>query len=133
VFPFPKKFVNSRGPCWTRTRNPSQLCLRVLGRFLPQDFAKFFPATVTSPLVAGDANGRRLNRAREWSVEPAAVLDSRIPYHASRIPHSPSRIPPETVPLEQAADDYARMMRGKARFRMVLIAKGGVANGAPRR
>jgi propanol-preferring alcohol dehydrogenase len=27
----------------------------------------------------------------------------------------------ETVPLEQAADAYARMMQGKARFRMVLI------------
>jgi alcohol dehydrogenase, propanol-preferring len=26
----------------------------------------------------------------------------------------------ETVPLEQAADAYARMMKGKARFRMVL-------------
>ena len=26
----------------------------------------------------------------------------------------------ETLPLEQAADAYARMMRGKARFRMVL-------------
>lgn len=26
----------------------------------------------------------------------------------------------ETVPLEQAADAYARMMRGEARFRMVL-------------
>jgi hypothetical protein len=25
----------------------------------------------------------------------------------------------ETVPLEQAADAYARMMQGKARFRMV--------------
>jgi alcohol dehydrogenase, propanol-preferring len=27
----------------------------------------------------------------------------------------------ETVPLEQAADAYARMMQGKARFRMVLV------------
>jgi alcohol dehydrogenase, propanol-preferring len=27
----------------------------------------------------------------------------------------------ETVPLEQAADGYARMMQGKARFRMVLV------------
>jgi len=26
----------------------------------------------------------------------------------------------ETAPLEQAADAYARMMQGKARFRMVL-------------
>ena len=26
----------------------------------------------------------------------------------------------ETAPLEQAADVYARMMQGKARFRMVL-------------
>jgi D-arabinose 1-dehydrogenase-like Zn-dependent alcohol dehydrogenase len=32
-------------------------------------------------------------------------------------------IPPmiETVPLEQAADAYARMIQGKARFRMVLV------------
>jgi alcohol dehydrogenase, propanol-preferring len=37
----------------------------------------------------------------------------------------------ETVPLEQAADAYARMMQGKARFRMVLVAKDGVAPGAP--
>jgi propanol-preferring alcohol dehydrogenase len=27
----------------------------------------------------------------------------------------------ETLPLEQAADAYARMMQGKARFRMVLV------------
>ena len=27
----------------------------------------------------------------------------------------------ETLPLEQAADGYARMMQGKARFRMVLV------------
>ncbi len=33
----------------------------------------------------------------------------------------------ETVPLEQAADAYARMMQGKARFRMVLVTKDGVA------
>jgi propanol-preferring alcohol dehydrogenase len=29
----------------------------------------------------------------------------------------------ETVPLEQAADGYARMMQGQARFRMVLVTK----------
>src|SRR5713226_4288740 len=33
----------------------------------------------------------------------------------------------ETVPLEQAAGAYARMMEGKARFRMVLVTKDGVA------
>jgi D-arabinose 1-dehydrogenase-like Zn-dependent alcohol dehydrogenase len=33
----------------------------------------------------------------------------------------------ETVPLEQAAEAYARMMEGKARFRMVLVTKDGVA------
>jgi D-arabinose 1-dehydrogenase-like Zn-dependent alcohol dehydrogenase len=33
----------------------------------------------------------------------------------------------ETVPLEQAADAYARMMQGKARFRMVLVTNDGVA------
>jgi alcohol dehydrogenase, propanol-preferring len=33
----------------------------------------------------------------------------------------------ETVPLEQAANAYARMMQSKARFRMVLVAKNGVA------
>jgi D-arabinose 1-dehydrogenase-like Zn-dependent alcohol dehydrogenase len=37
----------------------------------------------------------------------------------------------ETVPLEQAAEGYARMMQGKARFRMVLVAKEGVAPRAP--
>jgi hypothetical protein len=33
----------------------------------------------------------------------------------------------ETLPLEQAADAYACMMQGKARFRMVLVTKDGVA------
>src|ERR1700676_94348 len=38
-------------------------------------------------------------------------------------------IPPmiETFPLEKAADAYARMMEGKARFRVVLVTKSGVA------
>jgi D-arabinose 1-dehydrogenase-like Zn-dependent alcohol dehydrogenase len=36
----------------------------------------------------------------------------------------------ETVPLEQAADAYARMMQGKARFRMVLVTKDGVPQSA---
>jgi D-arabinose 1-dehydrogenase-like Zn-dependent alcohol dehydrogenase len=36
----------------------------------------------------------------------------------------------ETVPLEQAADAYARMVQGKARFRMVLVTKAGVSNAA---
>jgi D-arabinose 1-dehydrogenase-like Zn-dependent alcohol dehydrogenase len=29
----------------------------------------------------------------------------------------------ETFPLEQAADAYARMIQGKARFRVVLVIK----------
>jgi alcohol dehydrogenase, propanol-preferring len=33
----------------------------------------------------------------------------------------------ETVPLEQAADAYDRMMQGKARFRIVLVTKDGFA------
>ena len=33
----------------------------------------------------------------------------------------------ETVPLDEAADGYARMMQGKARFRMVLVTKHGIA------
>src|SRR6516165_6739343 len=33
----------------------------------------------------------------------------------------------ETVPLEQAADAYARMMTGQARFRMVLVTSDGMA------
>jgi Aldehyde dehydrogenase family len=37
----------------------------------------------------------------------------------------------ETVPLEHAADAYARMMEGKARFRMALATKNGVAQTAP--
>ena len=36
----------------------------------------------------------------------------------------------ETVPLEQAPDAYARMMAGKARFRMVLVTKNGAAASA---
>src|SRR2546428_7027825 len=36
----------------------------------------------------------------------------------------------ETVLLEQAGNAYARMMQGKARFRMVLVTKEGVARGA---
>jgi propanol-preferring alcohol dehydrogenase len=37
----------------------------------------------------------------------------------------------ETFPLEQAADAYARMMQGRARFRTVLVTKAGVAQSAP--
>ena len=37
----------------------------------------------------------------------------------------------ETAPLEQAADAYARLMQGKARFRMVLVTKNGAPHGAP--
>ena len=33
----------------------------------------------------------------------------------------------ETAALEQAAEAYARMMEGKARFRMVLVTKAGAA------
>ncbi len=33
----------------------------------------------------------------------------------------------ETFPLEQAAAAYAKMMAGKARFRMVLVTKNGAA------
>jgi propanol-preferring alcohol dehydrogenase len=36
----------------------------------------------------------------------------------------------ETLPLEQAAEAYARMIEGKARFRMVLVAKQGAARSA---
>jgi propanol-preferring alcohol dehydrogenase len=36
----------------------------------------------------------------------------------------------ETAPLEQAADAYARMMQGKARFRVVLVTKDGIAQSA---
>ena len=36
----------------------------------------------------------------------------------------------ETVPLERAADAYARMIEGKARFRMVLVTKNGMAQTA---
>ena len=36
----------------------------------------------------------------------------------------------ETLPLEQAADAYARLMQGKARFRMVLFTKDGVVQQA---
>ena len=35
----------------------------------------------------------------------------------------------ETVPLEEAASAYAKMMAGKGRFRMVLVTKNG--NGQP--
>jgi alcohol dehydrogenase, propanol-preferring len=37
----------------------------------------------------------------------------------------------ETLPIEQAEDAYGRMMQGKARFRMVLVTKDGVAQSAP--
>jgi propanol-preferring alcohol dehydrogenase len=36
----------------------------------------------------------------------------------------------ETVPLEQAAGAYAKMMAGKARFRMVLVTENGAAPSA---
>ena len=32
----------------------------------------------------------------------------------------------ETVPLDQAAAAYAKMMAGKARFRIVLVTNNGV-------
>jgi alcohol dehydrogenase, propanol-preferring len=35
----------------------------------------------------------------------------------------------ETVPLEEGSSAYAKMMAGKARFRMVLVTKSG--NGQP--
>lgn len=38
----------------------------------------------------------------------------------------------ETVPLEKAADGFARMMAGKARFRVVLVTKNGMAQAAER-
>jgi propanol-preferring alcohol dehydrogenase len=38
----------------------------------------------------------------------------------------------ETVPLEQAAAAYAKMMAGKARFRIVLVTNNGVGQSAPR-
>src|ERR1700758_3346877 len=37
----------------------------------------------------------------------------------------------ETVPLDQAAAAYAKMMAGKARFRMVLVTKNGSGQSAP--
>ncbi|PYI91783.1 MAG: hypothetical protein DME97_12885 [Verrucomicrobia bacterium] len=37
--------------------------------------------------------------------------------------HQGTRLMIETAPLEQAADGYARMMHGKARFRIVPVAK----------
>ncbi len=36
----------------------------------------------------------------------------------------------ETFPLEQAADAYARLMQGKARFRMVLVTNAAASNAA---
>ncbi len=36
----------------------------------------------------------------------------------------------ETMPLEQAAAAYAKMMAGNARFRMVLVTKNGSAPNA---
>jgi len=37
----------------------------------------------------------------------------------------------ETVPLDQAAAAYAKMMAGKARFRMVLVTEAGARQRAP--
>jgi propanol-preferring alcohol dehydrogenase len=37
----------------------------------------------------------------------------------------------ETVPLDQAAAAYAKMMAGKARFRMVLVTEAGARQSAP--
>ena len=38
----------------------------------------------------------------------------------------------ETVPLDQAANAYAKMMAGKARLRMVLVTNNGAGQSAPR-
>ena len=37
----------------------------------------------------------------------------------------------ETVPLDQAAKAYAKMMAGKARFRIVLVMNNGAGQGTP--
>ena len=39
----------------------------------------------------------------------------------------------ETMPLEKAAEAYAKMMSGKARFRMVLTMKGSASQSIPQR
>jgi propanol-preferring alcohol dehydrogenase len=38
----------------------------------------------------------------------------------------------ETVPLQEAPAAYAKMMAGKARFRMVLVMNNGGSEGASR-
>jgi propanol-preferring alcohol dehydrogenase len=37
----------------------------------------------------------------------------------------------QTVPLDQAANAYAKMMAGKARFRIVLVMNNGAGQGTP--
>ena len=57
-----------------------------------------------------------------YAILTGTPIDSEDPLAFSVLENIRPMI--ETVPLEQAADAYARMMQGKARFRMVLVTNG---------
>jgi hypothetical protein len=61
--------------------------------------------------------------SQNFSPADATLADAAIDNEDTFAISVLERIRPmiETLPLEQAADAYARMMQGKARFRMVLV------------
>ena len=55
-----------------------------------------------------------------------AIGDTTLPFSAL----SGVAVIIETMPLEQAPDEYAKMMAGKARYRMVLVMKNDAGKAA---
>jgi propanol-preferring alcohol dehydrogenase len=89
---------------------------KLIGVAVPQDQMQLS----ASPLVFG---GRSI-----YGTLAGTAMDTKDALAFSVLENIRPMI--ESVPLEQAADAYARMMQGKARFRMVLVTKDGVAQEA---
>jgi hypothetical protein len=68
---------------------------------------------------------RSVWRARDYGSLTGTPIDSEDTFAFSVLENFRPMI--ETFPLQQAADACARMMQGKARFRVVLVTKDGVA------
>ena len=72
-------------------------------------------------------NASGLRKLQRLTVLPGMAIDTEDALEFSVLENIRPII--ETAPLEQAADDYARMMQGEARFRM-LVTKDGLAHSA---
>jgi hypothetical protein len=62
---------------------------------------------------------REINWRDAFPAKPFAVGSRRRPYGLAKCTCDVAAMV-ETMPLERAAEAYARMMSGQARFRMVL-------------